>query len=47
MTAFSYANLSVKLPSEGGTVTYLVEAFGKGLFAGSMNIPPLDQLQHK
>ena len=38
LTAFSYANLSVKLPSEGGTVTYLVEAFGKGLFAGSMNI---------
>jgi amino acid transporter len=38
MTAFSYAHLSVKFPSEGGTVTYIVEAFGKGLFAGSMNI---------
>lgn len=38
LTAFSYANLSVNYPSEGGTVTYLVEAFGKGLFSGGMNV---------
>jgi amino acid transporter len=38
LTAFSYSNLSVNYPSEGGTVTYLVEAYGKGLFSGGMNV---------
>lgn len=38
LTTYSYARLSVTLPSQGGTVVFLDKAFGKGLFAGSLNI---------
>jgi amino acid transporter len=38
VTAYSYAHLSVAFPSRGGTVTFLVQGFGNGLFAGGLNI---------
>jgi amino acid transporter len=33
LTSYSYAKLSVAFPSEGGTVDFLVRAFGSGLFS--------------
>ncbi len=38
LTTYSYARLSVALPSDGGTVTFLDEAFGSGRIAGSLNV---------
>ncbi len=38
LTAISYARLSVAYPSRGGTVTFLNEAFGAGVFAGGLNV---------
>lgn len=38
ITSYSYAKLSVRYPSEGGTVEFLNQAFGRGLFSGSLNI---------
>jgi len=38
VTAYSYARLSVTYPSQGGTVEFLNQAFGTGLFSGSFNI---------
>jgi amino acid transporter len=38
LTSYSYARLSVSLPSRGGTVEFLNQAFGKGLFSGSVNV---------
>ena len=38
LTAYSYAHLSVALPSQGGTVTFLNTAFGTGVFTGSLNV---------
>ncbi len=38
LTSYSYAKLSVAFPSEGGTVHFLVTAFGPGLFSGGLNI---------
>jgi len=37
ITAYSYAKLSVTYPSQGGTVTFLDQAFGPGMFTGTMN----------
>ncbi len=37
-TAYSYARLSVRYPSEGGTIEFIVRAFGGGLLSGSLNI---------
>lgn len=37
-TAYSYAKLSLRYPSEGGTIEFLTKAFGTGLFSGGMNI---------
>ena len=37
VTAYSYAGLSRDYPSEGGTVTFLNNAFGKGVFSGGTN----------
>jgi amino acid transporter len=37
-TAYSYARLSVKYPSRGGTVEFLNQAFGEGIFTGGLNI---------
>jgi amino acid transporter len=38
LTAYSYAKLSVTFPSRGGTVEFLNQAFGPGIFTGGMNI---------
>jgi len=37
VTSYSYARLSVTFPSEGGTVEFLTQGFGVGLFTGSAN----------
>ncbi len=36
-TSYSYAKLSVRYPSEGGTVEYLVRAFGNNVFTAYLN----------
>jgi amino acid transporter len=38
LTAYSYAKLSVAFPRRGGTVEFLNQAFGPGIFTGGMNI---------
>lgn len=38
LTSYSYTKLSVAYPSQGGTVEFLNQAFGGGLFTGGMNI---------
>ena len=38
VTAYSYAKLSVRYPSEGGTVKFLNQAFGTGITTGSLNV---------
>ncbi|WP_024791588.1 MULTISPECIES: APC family permease [unclassified Lebetimonas] len=37
ITSYSYAKLSVRYPSEGGTVEFLVRAFKNNLFTGYLN----------
>ncbi len=37
-TSYSYARLSVTYPSRGGTVEFVNQAFGEGVFTGGMNI---------
>jgi amino acid transporter len=37
LTAYSYARLSVHVPSQGGTVKFLDQAFGVDLFTGGIN----------
>jgi len=38
VTSYSYAKLSVRFPSEGGTVEFLNQAFGAGWITGSFNL---------
>jgi amino acid transporter len=38
LTAYSYARLSVALPSQGGTVAFLDRAFGPGFWTGGLNV---------
>ncbi len=38
VTAYSYVQLSVTFPSQGGTVSFLDRAFGSGVVTGSLNI---------
>jgi amino acid transporter len=38
VTAYSYARLSVAYPARGGTVEFLNQAFGEGVFTGGLNI---------
>ena len=38
LTAYSYAKLSVRYQSRGGTITFIDNAFNHDLFAGSMNV---------
>lgn len=38
ITSYSYAKLSVRYPSEGGTVEFLIQSYGKGIFSGGLNI---------
>jgi amino acid transporter len=37
LTSYSYAKLSVRYPSEGGTVEFLVQAFGNNIFTSYLN----------
>ncbi len=37
-TSYSYAKLARRYPSEGGTVEYLVQAYGDTILAGGLNI---------
>ncbi len=37
ITAYSYAKLSVRYPSEGGTIEFIVRAFGPGIFSAWLN----------
>jgi len=37
LTAWSYTRLTLKFPSEGGTVTFVDQAFGSGMLTGSLN----------
>ncbi|AEA46193.1 amino acid permease [Archaeoglobus veneficus] len=37
-TAYSYARLSVRYPSEGGTIEFIVRAYGTGLLSGTLNV---------
>jgi amino acid transporter len=38
ITSYSYTKLSVAYPSQGGTVEFLNQAFGGGLFTGGINV---------
>jgi len=38
LTSYSYAKLSVRYPSEGGTVEFLVRAFGNNLITSYLNV---------
>jgi amino acid transporter len=38
LTSYSYARLSVTYPSQGGTVEFLNQGFGDGVFAGGLNV---------
>jgi amino acid transporter len=38
LTAHSYARLSARIMSQGGTVAFLNEAYGPGIWTGSLNI---------
>ena len=37
ITAYSYVKLSLRYPSEGGTIEFIVQAFGNGLFSSIIN----------
>ncbi len=38
ITSYSYTKLSLTFPSQGGTVEFLNQAYGGGLFTGGMNV---------
>ncbi len=37
VTVYSYVKLSLRYPSEGGTIEFIVQAFGNGLFSSFIN----------
>ncbi len=37
LTAYSYAKMSLKYPQSGGTVNFVNQQYGNGIFAGSIN----------
>ena len=37
VTVYSYVKLSLRYPSEGGTIEFIVQAFGNGLFSSMVN----------
>jgi len=37
VTAYSYAKLSLRYPSQGGTIEFIVQAFGNGIFSSFVN----------
>jgi len=38
LTSYSYVKLSVRYPSEGGTVEFINQAFGSGMVTGGLNV---------
>ena len=38
ITAYSYSKLSSRYPSEGGTIEFLVKAYGTGVVSGGLNV---------
>jgi amino acid transporter len=38
ITGYSYAKLSVRYSSRGGTIEFIVKAFGTGVFSGGLNL---------
>ncbi len=38
LTTYSYSKLSVRYPSQGGTVEFINQAFGRGMTTGSLNV---------
>jgi len=38
ITVYSYVKLSLRYPSEGGTIEFIVQAYGNGLFSSVINI---------
>jgi len=38
ITVYSYVKLSLRYPSEGGTIEFIVQAYGNGLFSSIINI---------
>ncbi|BEP16783.1 amino acid permease [Pyrofollis japonicus] len=38
LTSYSYAKLSARFPSEGGTIEFIVQAFGDSVLSGGLNI---------
>lgn len=38
LTSYAYAKLSVKYPSQGGTVVFIDKAFGNNIASGSVNL---------
>ncbi|MCG6943799.1 MAG: APC family permease [Deltaproteobacteria bacterium] len=38
VTSYSYAQLSVRYPSQGGSVEFINQAFGPGILAGALNV---------
>jgi len=38
LTAYSYAKLASRFPSEGGTIEFLVQGYGDGIISGGLNI---------
>jgi len=38
LSAYSYAKLSVRYPSPGGAVDFLIKGFGDGVFSGGLNV---------
>ncbi|WP_371169351.1 APC family permease [Aliiroseovarius sp. 2305UL8-7] len=38
LTSYSYLRMTLKYPSQGGTVEFLIRGFGPGVFSGAMNI---------
>jgi len=38
LTAYSYVKLSLRYPSEGGTIEFIVQAYGNGVFSAVVNI---------
>ncbi|OKL46633.1 amino acid transporter [Boudabousia liubingyangii] len=37
LTAYSYTKMSLKYPDRGGTVKFINQGFGRGIFSGAMN----------
>ncbi len=46
LTTYSYIKLSLRYPSEGGTIEFIVQAYGNTVFAGWINTLLLVKLYH-